>query len=150
MSLKSNQPAPSKANHTVQEDRITAARRGCYIGRFRVMVDQTRGHPEQRVLDADWVKQLVEKFQDNLNRPLHPVDAVLEVDTDLQAARACLRKSGQSDVPVLPAGVRVLVFSGQHRLAALSELPLHQDELWWHADIFTRSESRIINSFPAG
>lgn len=119
-----------------EEDAIAAVRRGYLIGRFRVMLSQTEEHPEQRALDEDWVEKLTEIFKVNLNRPLHPVDAVLGQEQDLERLEAALLACPPSQVPSLPAGVKVFVFAGQHRLATLPRLGLNDNELWWHVDVF--------------
>lgn len=112
------------------------------------MLNQMQEHPEQRALDVDWVEKLVGILQGNLNRPLYPVGAVLEGDENLERLQTSLQQSDPNGVPALPAGIKLLVFAGQHRLAALPRLGLDQDELWWHADVFTKRKcsSRGLSS----
>lgn len=106
------------------------------------MLPQTQNHPDQRALDQAWVDQLTELIgcPDSLNRALHPISVVL-VDDKWASNLEEMQKEHPAVVPMLPEEVMVQVFSGQHRLAMLSQLGLEgSEQLWWHAEVYKKGE----------
>ncbi|KDN39106.1 hypothetical protein RSAG8_09013, partial [Rhizoctonia solani AG-8 WAC10335] len=130
------------------EEHLDYVQRRHYIGRFKVRLNQTKTHPEQRTLDPSWVESLVGEIGDPeiLNRASHPIAAMLEDDSMINHLLVALEAAGgkNNNTPDLPVGVTTLVFAGQHRLAMLSQLGFEDPtDLWWHADIYEKElESR--------
>lgn len=127
------------SSRSTREEGIAAARRAHLIGRFRISLCQTESHPDQRSLNGSWVDKLCERFTHSLNRPLHPIDVLLVDDRDAALLQKLVGKH-TGGVLLLPADIKVLVFSGQHRLATLPKLELPIEELWWDGDIFMNSK----------
>ncbi|QRV74586.1 hypothetical protein RhiJN_02601 [Ceratobasidium sp. AG-Ba] len=127
-------PAPQQS----ADELLAQVRKKHWIGRFRVATQQSSTHPDQRPLDEAWVDELANKIGNkaNLNRALYPIGVILEDDGSKDELRALAGQSHEG-VPSLPGQHKVLVFAGQHRLAALPRLGVDKEEdLWWHADVY--------------
>jgi hypothetical protein len=119
------------------EELIAQVRQTHFLGRWKILVRQTKNHPDQRPLDEEWVDSLVERIgnPEILNRALHPIHVILEDDSHAQ--RLCSLAEQNGGVVELPSDLSVLVFSGQHRLAMLQQLELETPETrWWHGDVY--------------
>ncbi|QRV83729.1 hypothetical protein RhiJN_11745 [Ceratobasidium sp. AG-Ba] len=127
-------PAPQQS----ADELLAQVRKKHWIGRFRVATQQSSTHPDQRPLDEAWVDELANKIGNkaNLNQALYPIGVILEDDGSKDELRALAGQSHEG-VPSLPGQHKVLVFAGQHRLAALPRLGVDKEEdLWWHADVY--------------
>ncbi|EUC61790.1 hypothetical protein RSOL_406780, partial [Rhizoctonia solani AG-3 Rhs1AP] len=129
---------PNPPHRTSPEEVIPLIRREHFIGTFKVMLPQTQNHPDQRALDQSWVDQLIQLIgsPDTLNRALNPISVVLLKDEWCGKLEDLIKES--PGVPILPDEVVVQVFSGQHRLAMLSQLGLEGPERWWHAEVYKK------------
>ncbi|QRV86959.1 hypothetical protein RhiJN_14977 [Ceratobasidium sp. AG-Ba] len=130
-------PAPQQS----ADELLAQVRKKHWIGRFRVATQQSSTHPDQRPLDEAWVDELANKIGNkaNLNRALYPIGVILADDGSKDELRALAGQSHEG-VPSLPGQHKVLVFAGQHRLAALPRLGVDKEEdLWWHADVLSNT-----------
>ncbi|KAF8594896.1 hypothetical protein BDV93DRAFT_515410 [Ceratobasidium sp. AG-I] len=120
------------------EELIARVRKEYLVGRFKVLLNQTENHPDQRGLDQSWVDELVSRIGDPeiLNRALHPIGVILKDNSSTEQLRLVLT-AHPNTVPNLPPSTSVCVFAGQHRLAMLAQLELDNDnDRWWHADVY--------------
>jgi hypothetical protein len=111
-----------------------------FLGRFRVMLNQIQPHPLQRTISSDWVRSLKDHFLEvGIDRAAYPVKVLLKDDSIWDSQSTGLMASGKESLPVMPENVGLLVYDGQHRIAACSELG-DLEEKWWYALVYRRGE----------
>ncbi|KAG9125555.1 hypothetical protein FRC07_007122 [Ceratobasidium sp. 392] len=119
------------------QDIIALAESKYYIGRFIVNLENVYPHPQQRLVDEDWVLSLLEEFQKGVDRAAHPIKVLLSDDADWEAHAIPIGFTVTGAAPRLPSGIRLWVHHGQHRVQACKRLP-SQDEHWWFADVYSQ------------
>ncbi|KAG8761922.1 hypothetical protein FRC11_012244 [Ceratobasidium sp. 423] len=137
---------PSHTAKSYSEESIAQNRQSYFVGRFKVLLNQTQNHADQRALDQSWVNSLAEHIgtPEALDRAVHPIGVILKDDSKVQQLQELLtHRQNKFEVLSLPPGIIVLVFAGQHRLAMLAQLDLPgPDSLWWHADVYMNALER--------
>ena len=135
-SMSSNdQSGPSTVAHSVSQ-LILHAEPVHFVGKYRVLANQVRPHPGQRLLCQQWVDSLHERFKDvGLDRAAHPIKVILENNNGLEALTAQSTEAGLGVLSELPNNIAVLVYHGQHRIAACLKLE-DLNEHWWYAEVY--------------
>lgn len=112
-----------------------------FIGNFVVAADQVKPHPSQRLLCQEWVDSLHQRFQDvGIDRAAHPIKVLLEKSCGLESLTEMSREPGSQLVPELPKEVALLVYHGQHRIAACLKME-DVGEHWWYAEVYRQGTS---------
>ncbi|KAG9087672.1 hypothetical protein FRC06_002432 [Ceratobasidium sp. 370] len=115
------------------------------IGKFKVMLEQIKPHPHQRLLSEDWVIKLHARFVElGVDRAAHPVKVLIHDQLGVLSENGQQSGSMQS-VPELPNSISCFVYHGQHRLAACGKLE-DPEEHWWYAEVYN---SDLEKSHPA-
>lgn len=108
------------------------------LGVYRAKLEQISRHPQQRLLDKAWVKELsINMKEQGIDKAGHPVKVLLQDDEswDHQLSGS-LAENGSC---FLPPAVRLLVFDGQHRLEACDSIA-EEEGKWWYVIVFRRGE----------
>lgn len=107
------------------------------VGRYRVPTSQIQPHPVQRLLSSKWVDTLLDHFvKVGVDRFAHPIKVVLQDSEDACCLPAA---TASTEVALLPSHVRVLVYHGQHRVAACQRM-MEEEEHWWIAEVYRPGE----------
>ncbi|KAF8599834.1 hypothetical protein BDV93DRAFT_511376 [Ceratobasidium sp. AG-I] len=136
----------SQAAKDDPKDIILRAQDRYLVGRFRAWTRQCKPHPSQRMLRLEWVAQLNKSFEESgIDRAQHPIKVLLDRDIQsLQRVRSLCQPDSQV-IQWLPTDICVLVYAGQHRVAACEQLPDPQ-ERWWFVEVH---EHALENNHPA-
>lgn len=134
-------PASSHSTHCIHspQETIFRAERQHYIGKFRVKLTQVFRHPHQRLLDHDHVSRLVGSFAEGMDKAAHPIKALVEDDSQWREYMQLQEHLTTDQVPDFPAGIKLLVHHGQHRIEACRRLE-HLDAAWWYVDVYLRGK----------
>lgn len=117
---------------------ILYAEPGFLVGKYKVWARQVRPHPGQRQLCEEWVESLHQRFREvGIDRAAHPIKVLLEENQRLDTLTEMSKKAGFEAVPDLPEGVIVLVYHGQHRIAACQKME-DVEEHWWLAEVYRK------------
>ncbi|KAG9089594.1 hypothetical protein FRC06_001470, partial [Ceratobasidium sp. 370] len=104
------------------------------IGRFRVPLSQIEPHPVQRQLSSHWVDSLHEHFvKVGIDRVAHPIKAVLKHP---QSPDTSFGNDPSVEVHSFPSHLGVLVYHGQHRVAACQRM-MDVQEHWWICEVYS-------------
>ncbi|KAG9099435.1 hypothetical protein FRC06_005277, partial [Ceratobasidium sp. 370] len=136
----------SKTGYSVSNiaphDVIVLAEQEYYVGRFIVGLKQVSPHPQQCLIDQDWVGLLSTAFEQGIDRAAHPIKVLIEDDAQwetLVGPNTQLSHTGAA--PSFPTDITLLVYHGQHRVQACKRLP-SPEEHWWFADVYYRGLER--------
>jgi hypothetical protein len=126
------------------------AQRSNLLGRFRISLEQIKPHHLQRALSKDWIIKLKDHFVEfGLDRAAYPVKVMLEDDKVVSVVyNLGVEGSEGMNIPFLPKDVPVLVYDGQHRIAACNELE-GSEEKWWYALVYRRGSCSVGLSVTA-
>lgn len=105
------------------------------LGIFNVKLTNLNRHPLQRPLHDSWVVELSSMIQTSDYRAQNPLMATLAVGKDDTLAIS-LRNEAKSERAWLPDHLKLEVFSGQHRVAALERLSWEPESLYWPVEVF--------------
>ncbi|KAG9090444.1 hypothetical protein FRC07_012107, partial [Ceratobasidium sp. 392] len=103
------------------------------LGKYRVALSQIKSHPLQRPVDEPWVNSLYTRFNEvGIDRYTFPIKVILQYS---QSTFSLVKAIPSSSIPNLPTDVDVLVYQGQHRVAACRRLT-ELEEHWWIAEVY--------------
>lgn len=115
---------------------VMLAEPGFRVGIYKVSANQVRPHPSQRLLSQEWVDSLHQRFQEvGIDRAAHPIKVLLKNSQDEENLMPCSRGNGSETVEELPKTMVVLVYHGQHRIAACLKME-DVTEHWWYAEVY--------------
>ncbi|KAG8737226.1 hypothetical protein FRC10_008412, partial [Ceratobasidium sp. 414] len=107
------------------------------VGRFRVPLSQIEPHPVQCQLSSHWVDSLHEHFvKVGIDRVAHPIKAVLKHP---QSPDTPFGNDPNAEVHSFPSHLGVLVYHGQHRVAACRRM-MDVQEHWWICEVYRPGE----------
>lgn len=120
-----------------------------YRGEFKVNLSALLPHPAQRLLDRSSARELAKKICDSDQRSQHPLLGILHEGKDIPddydtTPRLVDASSNTYDLPWLPDGLSVRVFSGQHRIEALRLLDLTGEENYWPVKVYHARTAKSI------
>jgi hypothetical protein len=119
------------------DDSLALAHAQHFLGLYRVSLQQISRPPLQHELDWGWVASLHKHFLDvGIDRVAYPIKVLLEQLED-DSTICPLYKTGQ--LTILPESIKVLVYHGQHRVAACQLLE-RSEEHWWIAEVYGQGD----------
>lgn len=134
--MSSTTTSTSSRPATSASQAILLAEPGFLVGKYRVSACQVRPHPSQRLLCNKWVDTLHQKFEEvGIDRAAHPIKVLLEKSQDGDTLMQSLGGTNGEPVEELPNCMVVLVYHGQHRIAACQKMD-DPGEHWWFAEVY--------------
>ncbi|KDN39867.1 hypothetical protein RSAG8_08518, partial [Rhizoctonia solani AG-8 WAC10335] len=129
----------NNSKSTQSEELLLHAETSKCLGVFAIPSNQIEPHPLQRPLTYSWVQELKTAFTQGIDRATYPAKAILkDSQYTQQVQQLAAQYAGSPYLPVMLSGAHVLVFDGQHRVAACQELE-DKDQHWWVVKVYHNS-----------
>src|SRR4051794_691478 len=104
---------------TQSEEILLHAEASKCLGVFAIPANQIEPHPYQRPLTLSWVQELKTAFAQGIDCSTYPAKAILKDSTHTQQVQQlAAQHAGSPYLPIMPSEMQVLVFDGQHQIAA--------------------------------
>ncbi|KAG8691566.1 hypothetical protein FRC11_000934 [Ceratobasidium sp. 423] len=131
-------PIPASGLSSNPSNTILFTNRQYFVGIFKVACAQFKPHPSQRHLKKEWTLKLKDSFlEQGIDRGASPVKALLMSVSASTKLKDVWEGAVMGNPPMLPGGLILLLFDGQHRVAAC-ELMDDPSEHWWYAEVYEK------------